>query len=571
MKGPLLSLIVVTALVGLGWIAFLQFQESRTPPNQVARHIRARLQGKALSFPKSDRSERARTWSLVRDFYKRRSYQPAWSDGRGPDRQSHGLVEAIAAGWREGLDPADYDLDSLKARIEELDRSGLLEQAPPAARLSRLDLWLTYTYFLYADHLLNGRIPTSAIDPDWVTTPREVSLVETLKGATVHHQVREALAGLLPKASEYARLREAFVLYAKIAQEGRWPSVPGGRTLRAGVSDRTVALLRSRLQISGDLRRPGKGARFDGALVDAVKRFQARHGLEPSGIVDPATRAAMNVPVEARMREIQLNLARWRWLPPDLGKRYVAVNVPDFRLDLVEGRRRVLSMRVVVGKLGSPTPLFTDRITHVEVNPFWNIPNGIAANEIAPLVHSDESYLARNRIRIFSGAGEDAREVNPSEVDWGSLGDGEARYSLRQDPGPENPLGNIKFMSPNEYNVYLHDTPAGHLFDVKERGFSHGCIRVERPLDLAEHVLGGASEGSCGSLLDLIESGEHKVIGLPEPIPVHILYWTAWVDEGGIIQFRDDLYGHDQRLNAALRSGRAARFWVNVPAEPTAS
>jgi murein L,D-transpeptidase YcbB/YkuD len=241
------------------------------------------------------------------------------------------------------------------------------------------------------------------------------------------------------------------------------------------------------------------------------------------------------------------------------------VNVPDFSLDVMEGTRSVLHMRVVVGKRGSQTPLFSDKITYVELNPYWNIPRDIAKNEIAPLVRDDEAYLDSSYIKVLSGPQEDATEVDPRDVDWWKVGEEDQPYLLRMEPGPTNPLGKIKFMCPNEHDVYLHDTPAGHLFDLKERDFSHGCIRVEHPLDLAEYVLRGTAYGSRDRIQAQIDTGERKAIKLPEPIPVHILYWTAWVDESGAVQFRDDVYGHDQRLDAAIRSGTEAQFQLNVP------
>jgi murein L,D-transpeptidase YcbB/YkuD len=565
MKRPVVLLVACLLFLGIGALIVLQLRESQTPLGQVAKLIRVRVRQRDLSFPKSDRSERARNWALVSEFYKKRSYRPAWSDGRGPDRQSYELAEAIRAATLEGLNPNDYDVDTLEVRIQRLDRKGVLEEAPPATPLANLDLRLTYTYFQYANHLLNGRISTSTVDPDWITTPRKVDLVGNLQIATTRHGVRKALAELLPQDPDYRRLRVALGLYTEFAGKGGWGVIPAGPALRLGAVHPRVTLLRNRLRASGDLPNAGESRSFDRGLEGAVKAFQTRHGLEPTGAVDPSTLKSLNVPVEARVRQIQLNMARRRWLPPDLGKRYVVVNVPDFRLDVMEGRRSVLNMRVVVGKRGSPTPLFSDKITYIELNPYWNIPSEIAKNEIAPLVQADESYLERNPIKVFSGSGADAHEVDPSDVDWRKVSEEDTPYLLRQEPGPANPLGKIKFMCPNEHNVYLHDTPAGHLFDVKERDFSHGCIRVERPMDLAEYLLRGTATGSRDRIQAVIESGEVKVINLPEPMPVHLLYWTAWVDEKGLVQFRDDLYGHDQRLDAAIRSGTMAQFQLNVP------
>ena len=565
MKRPVVSLVAALLVVGICALIVLQIRESQAPLGQVAKLIRERVRERELSFSKSDRSERARNWALVTEFYRKRSYRPAWSDGRGPDRQSYELVEALRAATLEGLNPNDYDVDTLDVRIKRLDRNGVLTEAPPVPALANLDLRLTYTYFRYANHLLNGRVSTATVDPDWITNPRDVDLVGSLQVATARRGIRRALLSLLPQDPDYHRLKDALVLYAGIAHGGGWGFIRSGPPLQLGRVDPRVPLLRTRLHASGDLSNGGKDRRFDRPLERAVMVFQSRHGLAPTGIVDAASLNALNVPVGVRFRQIQLNMARRRWLPLDLGKRYVVVNVPDFSLDVIEGKRSVLHMRVVVGKRGSPTPLFSDKITYVEVNPYWNIPREIAKNEIVPLVRDDKTYLEQNQIKVLSGPQEDAAEVDPSDVDWGKVGDEDAPYVLREEPGPTNPLGKIKFMCPNEHDVYLHDTPAGHLFDVKERDFSHGCIRVEHPVDLAEYLLRGTAEGPRDRIQALIDSGERKAIRLPEPVPVHILYWTAWVDDRGLVQFRDDVYGHDRRLDEAIRSGTEAQFQINAP------
>jgi len=569
MRRPVWSLVAALLLVGICALIVLQLRKSQAPLGQVAKLIHERVRQRELAFPKSDQSERARNWALVSEFYKKRSYRPAWSDGRGPDRQSYELAEALRAAALEGLNPNDYDVDTLEVRIRRLDRNGVLLEAPPVPALANLDLRLTYTYFQYANHLLNGRVSTATVDPDWVTSPRDVDLVGNLQVATARRGIRRALLGLLPQDPAYHRLKDALVLHAGIAREGGWGVIHSGPPLRLGRVDPRVPLLRARLRASGDLSNGDKGRSFDRALERAVRVFQMRHGLEPTGVVDAATLDALNVPVGARVRQIQLNMARRRWLPLDLGRRYVVVNVPDFTLDVMEGKRSVLHMRVVVGKRGSPTPLFSDKITYVELNPYWNIPSEIAKDEIVPLVRDDESYLEANQIKVLSGPQEDATEVAPSDVDWGKVGEEDAPYLLRQEPGPTNPLGKIKFMCPNEHDVYLHDTPAGHLFDLKERDFSHGCIRVERPMDLAEYLLRGTADGSRDRIQALIETGERKAIRLPEPVPVHILYWTAWVDDKGLVQFRDDLYEHDRRLDEAIRSGTEAQFQINAPEKET--
>ncbi|HEX5760666.1 MAG TPA: L,D-transpeptidase family protein, partial [Thermoanaerobaculia bacterium] len=276
---------------------------------------------------------------------------------------------------------------------------------------------------------------------------------------------------------------------------------------------------------------PPPPAVYDAAVEQAVRRFQARHGLEATGTVGKDTLAALNVPAAARARQLEVNMERWRWMPASLGERHIFVNVPAYALRLVEGDRTVLAMKVIVGKDQSRTPAFSDQMTYLELNPYWNVPPSIYNEEIAPKVAADSSYLARNDMEYVE--------------DGGSV-------RVRQRPGPANPLGQIKFMFPNQFNIYLHDTPADHLFDVAERGFSHGCIRIEKPMELAEYLLRDDPKWSRAALQEAIDSGESRSLKLPRPIAVHILYWTAWVEPDGTVQFRDDLYGHDATLDRAL-------------------
>jgi len=536
--------------------------QSRTPAGLVAKQIRVRIQKRDFTLRAISQREAARTWDLTRAFYRARRYRPAWTDGRGPVGDAGQFTDVLARAGEEGLDPRDYDAAELAADVKRL-QPGILQEAPDATVLADLDLRLTFAYFRYGYHLLNGRAPREALDPEWVASSRKVDLPANLKQGLARHDIPGSLAELAPKDPRYVKLKEAWTRYADLAARGGWPAVPPGPPLRPGASGPRVEALARRLAAGGDLAGPATSS-FDGRVQEAVRAFQARHGLEPTGVADATTVAALNIPVERRMRQIQMNLERWRWLPSDLGPDYIQVNIPDFRLDVMNGGRSVMNMKVVVGKRMSPTPMFTDRVVSVELNPYWNIPASIARNEILPAIAQDPDYLSRNHMAVVSKSGSEV--VDAGGVDWSDTS-ASFPYALRQEPGPDNPLGRIKFVLPNEYDVYLHDTPAGHLFNVKERDFSHGCIRVEHPLELAEYLLQGRPEGSPERLEEMIQSGEHKEIPAVRKLPVDILYWTAWVDPNGVVEFRDDVYGHDVRLDAALRQGRMSSFRVNLPSQ----
>ena len=246
--------------------------------------------------------------------------------------------------------------------------------------------------------------------------------------------------------------------------------------------------------------------------------------------MDKDTLTELNVPAPDRLRQLQANMERWRWLPSSLGDRYILVNVPEFRLDIVEGGKSVYNMRVVVGKDQSRTPAFSDKMTFIELNPTWTLPDSITQKEILPKLAADPGYLERHGMEVLPGP----------------------KYRLRQRAGKDNPLGQIKFMFPNEFDIYLHDTPADHLFDRAERDFSHGCIRLEKPIELAALLLKGDPKWTQESIQTAIASGGHETITLAKPLPVHILYWTAWVEPDGLVAFRKDIYGHDDELEKAL-------------------
>jgi murein L,D-transpeptidase YcbB/YkuD len=275
-----------------------------------------------------------------------------------------------------------------------------------------------------------------------------------------------------------------------------------------------------------------------------VKSFQELHQLPATGIVDAATLAALNVPLEWRIQQVAINLQRWRWMPDDFGERHFFVNIPYFHLVARESGKPVMDIRVVVGKPGHNTPVFSEDMTTVVFSPYWNIPDTIAENETAPAVARDPNYLAKQGIEILRVSSSGTQAVNSSDVDWNNP-DAVKGLVFRQKPGDGNALGHVKFLFPNQYNVYLHDTPADALFAKPGRAFSHGCVRVEEPEVLAEYVLKGYSEWPEQRIFDAMHSGNEQQVKLKEKIPVHIAYFTAWVDENGGLHFQPDIYGYD--------------------------
>ena len=495
--------------------------------------------------------------AVIPRFYWLRAFRPAWSTDGSPRAEAAVLIKAIHRALQEGLNPEDYHLAHIRRLLARIQKDTASTQASAPQDLADLDLLLTDAFLLYAFHLSAGRVNPETIQAEWFIKTQEVDLAEVLQTALDKGQIMQALENLRPDHPGYERLKKAFQTYQDIMVMGGWPMVPAGSRMEKGDQGLRVKALRSRLAVSGDLDELEKGHQdvFNEALEDAVRRFQERHGLTVDGIVGRATMAALNVPVEQRIRQIRLNLERWRWLPRDFERRYLLVNIANFELDVIEDGRVITTMRVVTGTRVRRTPVFTGRMTYMDLNPYWHIPPIIAKEDILPRLWKDPKYLARENIRVFQGWAAEAPQIDLESVDWSQVMPERFPFKLQQDPGPSNPLGRIKFMFPNKFDIYLHDTPARGLFNHATRSFSSGCIRIEKPIDLAAYLLRGQPEWTREKIVAAINSNKTQIVWIPEPIAVHILYWTAWVDQDGLIHLRDDIYGRDTPLDEALQKG----------------
>jgi murein L,D-transpeptidase YcbB/YkuD len=571
------------------------------PPELVAQQLRIVLEGARIPPSVHRQGERLQAWKALIEFYRRRGDQPAWWDAQMGVHPGAAELLAVLDGLAgDGLDVWIYPRQELGSLLDEVraDAATGGPLAPQAARrVADLDLGLSYTFTTVAAHLSLGRLQASeTARMGWHLRRPPVDLAAALQravGDAGAGKVTAALAALAPKGEDYGKLKDALASYRDLASHGGWPAIPDGPRLRPRASGPRVAALAARLAASGDLApeaaaaRPagqargiafasfsghapgtssagggglaamaGRQALFDDALSAALARFQARHGLEPAadGGVDAATLAALNVPVESRGRQIELNLERWRWTVGDLGERYILVNVPAFQLSVVEQGRTVMTMRVIVGKAQRATPVFSDVVTQIVLNPAWHIPDSIVAQEIAPQLRKDPGYLRRKGIEI-KRQGEGTAEVDAaalSAVEIDQLGKHGSRLRLRQPPGPQNPLGRYKFVFPNQFDVYLHDTPAGKLFERSRRTFSHGCVRIEKPDELAQYLLSDDPRWTPEAVAAKLATGESETITLARPLPVYILYLTAWVEADRTLNFGGDVYDEDARLDEAL-------------------
>ncbi|KPL19646.1 MAG: hypothetical protein AMJ92_02290 [candidate division Zixibacteria bacterium SM23_81] len=487
-------------------------------------------------------------------FYERRAYRPAWSGDSGPLSRIDDLIKAIGQADREGLRPADYHLARLQTTLEEIRQNQKKRLPLNPHRLADLDLLATDAFLILGSHYLAGRINPETIDPEWVANRRETDLAVVLQKALDANHIKAALEDLLPQQPGYGRLKEALLKYRDLSARGGWPSVPDGPKLQKGDRGLRVALLRSRLVSEGVLRQ-GESVEaelFDNLLDEAVRQFQQRHGLDTDGVVGPATLGALNVSAQERVRQIEVNMERWRWLPQELGQQYILVNIANFELDVVEDGQPILVMKVVVGMDYRRTPVFSDKMTYLVLSPCWNVPPSIAVEDKLPLIRKDPGYLAKQNMKLIGGGGSETKEIDPMTVDWSKVTAESFNYRLRQAPGPWNALGRVKFMFPNKFNVYLHDTPSRELFAKPERTFSSGCIRLEKPIELAQYLLREDPKWSPENILAAIDKRVEQTVQLPKKVPVHLLYWTAWVTEDGAAHFRKDIYGRDKLVAAAL-------------------
>ena len=539
---PLLGLMVVALAAALTLPTMVRAQDG-TP---LVAAIEERLD---LETTLPQGADGQRELLAIREFYEARGFEPAWVGPEGATDRGRSLVEVIGSSALDGLVPANYAIETLTAG----------QQASDAAALAEFEYILTRSLVHFGRDLSAGRVQPNKVNSEVFIYPDPVESLQLLTTLASSADPVGYLAALAPQSANYARLKAALADYRRIEQAGGWSKLPDGETLKPEMRDPQIALLRSRLMEAGDLEAESADPEFfDPDLEAAVKRFQYRHGLDQDGAVGKMTRAALNVPVSVRIDQMLLNMERRRWMPDDLGRTYVFVNLADFVLKVVDGPKTIYDSRVVVGKPYHRTPVFSGEMSYMVINPYWHVPPSIARNEILPAVLKDPGYLRKKNFKVFSSWGSDASVLNPSSVNWQSIAQGKLTYKFRQEPGDGNALGRIKFMFPNQFNVYLHDTPSKSLFARTVRSFSHGCIRVQNPANLAEVLLRNMDGWSMDSIQSAIASKKRQIVRLDEVIPVHLTYLTAWVNKDSSVHFRDDIYGRDKRLRQALERSNAS-------------
>jgi L,D-transpeptidase YcbB len=478
---------------------------------------------------------------LIPEFYERRGYRPAWTR---PD-QATALLELIERSAAHGLDPADYHVAALKRLLRDLPA----DDAVVADR----ELLFTDALIRFAYHLHFGKADPRALYAGWTFTRAlgAIDPVPALEAALAAPRLDEALERYAPQLPAYRNLQQALARLHAVQAAGGWPQLALGPALKPDTSGPRVAALRQRLMASGDLAPDAShdAEGFDPALEAAVRRFQERHGLDADGVVSRRTIEALNVSAARRVGQIRVNLERLRWVAQDLAGDYLIVDIAGFSARLYLDGRLAWTSRTIVGRPYRKTPVFRATMQYMVLNPTWNVPPTILKQDVVPKVARDPRYLARNHMQVLDAEG---RAVDAARIDWTRSRKNGFPYQIVQSPGADNPLGRMKFMFPNPHAVYLHDTPARGLFEKPGRAFSSGCIRLERPLELAVLLLGDPEHWNAPAIRAAIETGDTRTLPLKRQVPVMLLYFTAEADADGVARFNPDLYGRDAGVLAAL-------------------
>ncbi len=477
-------------------------------------------------------------------FYMDRSYKPAWTDKSLVDQ----MLMAIKGSYDHGLNPEDYHLSAINGLLDRLNKN-----ADSPRDQADLDVLLTDALLRLSFHLFYGKVSPESLDPDWNFKRKilDKDPAQYLSRVISSGKITENLKRLWPHQPYYETLRTWLKKYREFAKHP-WHKLSFKKTIRPGYSGKEVVLLRQRLAAEEYLpsdNTSGHPELFDKELEDAVRRFQSHHGLEVDGIVGKNTVRALNLSPTYKVNKLRVNLERARWILHNLPKEFLLVNIAAFQLYYYKDGKEKWSCKVMVGKPFWKTPVFRATMEYVVLNPYWVVPPGILEKEVIPEIKRNRHYLSKNNMEIVDAKG---RRIDPNSIDWRKINPARFPYIVRQKPGPKNALGRIKFIFPNKHFVFLHDTPAKSLFSRHMRAFSHGCIRVEKPMELAAILFSGSKKWTMERIKAIIESGKNKIIHLEKKMPILILYWTVLRNRDGSVTFLPDIYDRDKKILIGL-------------------
>lgn len=481
----------------------------------------------------------------IRDFYRQRDFHYAWIGNDGQlTEQAGNFINMMKADADYGLHDSTVISKPLREMYDTLLMEG--EKLRPGDKaVPKAELLLTAQFFAYGNKVWSGLTSDSAKSLEWFI-PRKKLSMESLLDSMVN---KPASAFEEPVNKQYKMLRDQLKKLDAL-EKMPWDSLKGSRKIyKAGEQDVLIAGVKNRLHLLGDLAVADTSQVFTPVLDSAIRNFQDRMGLKTDGTIQQSLLNALNVTPRQRIRQILINMERIRWVPAEAPAKYLLVNIPAFKLYVYDNNKLDWSCNVVVGKPGANTVIFSNEVKYVVFAPYWNVPPGILVHEVLPAMRKNPGYLARQNMEVVTGSG---GPVNAGSLNWSKYSGGNFPYIIRQKPGGHNALGKVKFLFPNEYNIYLHDTPSKGLFGENKRTFSHGCIRVSEPQHLAEWLLRTDSSWTQKKIVEAMNGSKEKFISLKERVPVYIGYFTAFVDSDGRLNFRDDVYGHDAKLAATL-------------------
>ena len=474
-------------------------------------------------------------------FYKERDFSSAWFDNGEPTEAARKLVFALSRASSDGLDPSDYTTTVLT-----ISRN----RGASAEAIAEADIALSLALTKYTRHAYAGRIDPRQFSKKEITIkPHYPDSIAALNKLVQADNPRTVLASFNPTHKGFVALRAEYNRLRMAKAKADTPPVPAGKSLKAGMSDPRVPLLRKKLGLAEPAETENTTL-YSKDLAAEVKKFQAANGLIADGIAGKATLRVLNDNRKDLMADMVANMERWRWLPRKLGTFHVFVNIPTFHAQIVRKDNIIHKTRVIVGKSRHKTPVFSDQMEYLVVNPYWNVPKSIASKELLPQIKTDPAaFFSKRNYQVLASIKGRTQVIDPAQLDWDKVEASQVR--LRQPPGARNALGNIKFMFPNRHAVYLHDTPSRGLFNRDYRAFSHGCVRVHDPFDFADVILSQTEKWDAKRIKRML-GGKESRVNLAKKIPVHIAYFTTWMSEDGVLQIRSDIYGHNKRVKKLL-------------------
>lgn len=547
-----LLLLVLSILSGVTFFPIRAFSND----GNIAAEIRSLLEGNEIQISVAGNPSPIHSRSVLLTFYSERAFLPGWSSAQQPTCKARELQYLIRQAGFDGLVPEDYHLESLTTLFDkDMEGSSLSER-----ELALLDILLSDAFLMYAHHLYKGKVHPEHLNGIWdiQTKQTEPSVLGRLNRALSGNHVKEELLSLRPKLLIYERMRlsmKKFHGMEKTYEDKNWMPLSIEESLEVNQRNEQVSRIREKLILWKDLASypviAEKRDFYDSTMAEGVKKFQVRNGLQPDGVLGRATLEALNQRPQQLMDKLAVNMERLRWLPDTTLHEFILVNIANYSLDLIRDRDTLLHSNVIVGKSYRKTPVFNAIMSYLVFSPTWTLPPTILKNDVLPAIRKNIHYLAQKNMRVINHSGQ---EINPNSVDWQQINGENFPYLIRQNPGPQNSLGMVKFMFPNTYSVYIHDTPSRELFYREDRALSSGCIRIQKPFELAQLLLNDQPLWSDERIRSAMKQKTEQIVRLNRKIPVIILYLTFWTDSNNRETIRRDIYDRDIELLKLLRA-----------------